>query len=417
MTEWLDVKKEQGADYGDIEKEISSFIKSMTKRVKALEGSYDEHEPDSLKGIKKLRPRGPRIMPLDLTDEQLYDKMLGAWLGRSAGCVLGIPVEGQSKQFIEEWAKKLGQPYPLAEYFADHPGIDRKHYSEPITSFYRDNIDHIGPDDDLAYSVLGLLILEEYGIDFTMEDVGKAWLKYLPFACTAEHVALQNLKSGLKPPKTATKDNPYYEWIGADIRSDPWGYCAPGMPELAADFAWRDARVSHIRNGVYGEMFFSAAIAAAFSTSDIKEILKVALSEIPAKCRVAKTVKQTIKWCEQDQDWNKTFDRVAKEYDGMSGAHTLNNAALTIMGLIYGGGNFEKTICLTVMGGIDTDCTGATAGSIMGAVLGAKKLPEKWIRPLGDNMTTYLIGEEEQKVTDLATRCCAVAKKAREAKA
>lgn len=417
LTEWLDVKKEQGARYSDLEKEISSFIKDMTKKAKALEGSYDDVEPDSLKAIRKLRPKGPRVLPYNLTNEELYDKMLGAWLGRSAGCILGIPVEGQSKQFIEEWAKKLGQPYPLAEYFADHPGLDRQHYSEPVTSFYRDNIDHIGPDDDLAYSVLGLLILEEYGIDFTMEDVGKAWLKYLPMACTAEHVALENLKAGLKPPKTATKNNPYYEWIGADIRSDPWGYCAPGLPEVAADFAWRDASVSHVRNGIYGEMFFSAAIAAAFVMDDIKEILSIALTEIPTKCRMTKTVKQTIKWCEEDKDWYKTYDRFAKEYDGMSGAHTLNNAALTIMGLIYGGGDFEKTISYTVMGGVDTDCTGATAGSIVGAILGAKRLPGKWIDPLGDRLTTYLIGAEEQKVSDLAARCCAVAKKVREAKA
>lgn len=408
----MDVKKEQGADLKDIERDLAQAIKEARRTVEKMNPNK-YNEPDSLAAIKKARPKSVKLPEYTLSDERLYDKMLGAWLGRSAGCVLGIPVEGRSRQWIEAWAQKCGQPYPLAEYFKDYPDIPGTHYSEPNENFLKGKIDHVGPDDDLVYSVLGLLILEEYGPRFTPEDVGKAWVKYLPMACTAERVALENLKAGLKPPKTATRNNPYYEWIGADIRSDPWGYCAPGMPEVAAEFAWRDASVSHVKNGIYGEMFFSAAIAAAFITSDIKQIMQIALAEIPAGSRMARTVKQTMKWCESDGDWLETWDRVKKEYAGMSIVHTLNNAALTIMGLMYGEGDFEKTIALTVMGGLDTDCTGATAGSIAGAILGAKKLPSKWVKPFGDRLTTYLNGEQEQSITDLARRCCAVAKKVR----
>jgi ADP-ribosylglycohydrolase len=166
-------------------------------------------------------------------------------------------------------------------------------------------------------------------------------------------------------------------------------------------------------NGTYGEMFFSAAIAVAFVVDDPKEVLKIALTEIPAKSRMAETVRQTIKWCETDGDWEVTWERVDKRYAGMSCAHTLNNAALTIMGLLYGEGDFERTIALTVMGGVDTDCTGATAGSIIGAILGAKNLPKKWTEPLGDRLVTYLIGEGEQSITDLANRFVKVAKQVR----
>ena len=68
--------------------------------------------------------------------------------------------------------------------------------------------------------------------------------------------------------KAGEKNNPYREWIGADIRSDPWGYMAPADPEYAADMAYRDAFLSHRRQGIYGELFFSAAIAAAFALDD-----------------------------------------------------------------------------------------------------------------------------------------------------
>ena len=412
---WLDVRKEQGADLKQYVDEIAQLFDKINAKLQALEPPQDTYyEPNSLEEIRNVRPDGPRKLDYNLSEEELYDKMLGAWLGRGAGCVLGIPIEGRRRGEIEAWAKKLGQPYPLSEYWKDYTGMPRTHYSEPIENFVQP-IDHLGADDDLIYTALGILILEEKGINFTAGDVGEMWLKYLPIACTAERVALDNLKEGLKPPQTALVNNPFYEWIGADIRSDPWGYAAPGLPEKAAEYAHIDASVSHIRNGMYGEMFFSAAIAAAFVENDIKKILQIALSEIPAKSRMTETVEETIRWCEEDGDWDKTWHRCTEKYAGMSGVHTLNNACLTVMGLIYGEGDFEKTISLTVMGGLDTDCTGATAGSIMGAIHGANRLPEKWIAPFGDKMTSYIIGHETFSIRDLAARSCAIARKVQEA--
>ena len=124
-------------------------------------------------------------------------------------------------------------------------------------------MDGVPTDDDLNYTLLGLMILEEYGLDFTTDQLGEAWIKYLPFAFTAEGIALDNLRKGVPPMQAAEVDNCFLNWIGADIRSDPWGYAAPGWPEKAAEFAYRDAYVSHRRNGIYAAMFFSAAISAA----------------------------------------------------------------------------------------------------------------------------------------------------------
>ena len=412
---WLDLRKEQGANVSAAEKEMAAVMKKLTREMEGMKPPFNAKyvEPIPLKDIKAARPRSPRSLPYDLTDAQLQDKMLGAWLGRGAGCTLGIPVEGWTRAKIKEWAEILGQPYPLAEYWKEIPRRG-KHYRDPIEVFLKDKINRIGSDDDLAYTVLGLLILEEAGLDFTTEDVGDLWLKYLPMACTAEHVALENLRKGIRGSKAALKDNPYCEWIGADIRSDPWGYAAPGLPEVAADMAYRDASISHIMNGTYGEMFFSAAISAAFVVDDPMKAIEIGLTEIPRKCRLTETVKETIEWCETDADWHATEERIAKKYAGMSMAHTLNNAALTVAGLYYGRGDFEKTISFTVMGGVDTDCTGATAGSIMGAIIGAKKLPTKWVGPFGDRLTTYLKDSEEHSISDLVRRTCAIAKAVRE---
>ena len=100
------------------------------------------------------------------------------------------------------------------------------------------------------------MIMEEYGLDFTTDQLGEAWVKYLPFAFTAEGIALDNLRKGVPALQAAEVDNPFLNWIGADIRSDPWAYAAPGWPEKAAEIAYRDATVSHRRNGIYRRHVF-----------------------------------------------------------------------------------------------------------------------------------------------------------------
>jgi len=421
LQAWLDLRKEQGVNTDEIAEAVADILAGLTKDVAGLppKPGLLAGEPDELDAIRALRPQGPRVMDLDLDGEELEDRLLGAWLGRAAGCLLGIPCEGMSREEIFASCKALGQRYPLRDYWKLDPkpprSMQRQYGVTPRKNMLKDGLKRVGADDDLAYTLLGLLILENYGIDFTTADVGRAWLDYLPKACTAEAVALDNLREGLEPPETARVNNPYAEWIGADIRSDPWGYAAPGCPEAAAEFAHRDARVSHIRNGIYGEMYFSAVIAAAFAVRDVEKALRIGLTEIPRKCRLADTVKETLRWCRRDGNWLKTVERIERKYAGMSKAHTLNNAALTVAGLIYGAGAFEKTIALTVMGGVDTDCTGATAGSIVGAMLGARRLPAKWTLPLGTTAETYLIGRRRFTHKSIAKRFARIAKKVRRA--
>jgi len=371
-------------------------------------------EPSDLQEIRKLRPKGPRRLNFQFGKDELEDKILGAWLGRSAGCILGIPSEGMTKNAIKLACENLGLKYPLNDYWSIDPQLvnpEQLHYlTTPRKNFLKSNLKYIGADDDLAYTLLGLLILEEYGLDFTTEDVGDAWLKYLPIACTAEDIALSNLKKGIPANKSGEVNNPYCDWIGADIRSDPWGYSAPGLPEKAAEFAHRDAYISHRGTGIHGAMFFSATISAAFVVKDPIEAIKIGLTEIPQKCRLAETIKQTLRWCKKDRNWDKTTERILKKFEGMSIAHTLNNAALTIAGLFYGENDFEKTITLTVMGGLDTDCTGATAGSIIGAISGAKMLPEKWTAPLGNKVETYLKGKQYFKSDEITKRFAQIAR-------
>jgi ADP-ribosylglycohydrolase len=259
-------------------------------------------------------------------------------------------------------------------------------------------------DDDIIFTLLGLLIAEDHGPEFTTADVGKAWLKYLPYACTAEEVALNNLKRGVPASRAGARDNPFCEWIGADIRADPWGYMAPGWPEQAADMAYRDAFLSHRRQGIYGEMFFAASIAAAFAVDDPVEALRIGLSEIPSQCALARAARWALRIAPDIKDYKEARAAVDAKFEGMHVVHTINNACCTIWGITIGGTDFTRVIGETVAMGMDNDCTAATAGSLVGAVVGKRGIPEHWSRCFHNTIHSFLTGKKQFSISGVLRR-------------
>jgi len=387
-------------------------------------------EPSELEAIRSARPEGPRRLPVRGEENALFDRTFGAWAGRCAGCLLGKPCEGWPRGRIEHVLRSL-QAWPLSAYWpavrdtselptdmrwiwrrpdtwSDPPGTVS--YPGPDSPELHRNITQMARDDDLDYPLLGLHVLERYGPDFATADVAWEWLLRLPYYCTygAERQAYQNLINGMEPPETATYGNTQREYIGAQIRADVWGWAAPGWPEMAAEFAWRDARLSHVRNGIYGEMFFAALLSAALVEADLNKLIGIALSEIPRRTRFAQAVLQVVEWCEGDADWPETRDRIEREYGDYSPVHVIPNAAVVLMALLHARGDFARAITIAVMGGWDTDCNGATAGSVMGAVLGRKGLPAKWIDPLNDTVSSYVRDYPVNRISELARRTLAV---------
>ena len=421
-------RKEEGCDTSRVEEALSKLVEKRPPDIALqLESFWDElqslpaepgfpyEEPSDLESIREARPHGPRDLQVDLAPEAYFDKVHGAWLGRCVGCLLGKPVEGWPRDRIEGYLR-LGDAYPRDGYIPEvtpHPEGYRLHPSH--REAMRGSIDGMPRDDDLDYTILGLHILEEHGAGFTTADVGTEWLTHLPYSLvyTAERVAYRNLVNELTPPETASHRNPYREYIGAQIRADIWGYTAPGLPEVAAGLAHRDASLSHVKNGIYGEMFVAAMISAAFSTDDVREAIEVGLSEIPERSRLAEAVRDVLRWSRECGDWRQAWERVMDSYGGYHWVHTINNAAFVLLGLLYGGGDLGRSVSISVMAGFDTDCNGATAGSVVGAILGARALPEGWVAPLKDRVRSILSGFSESSITDLARRTCVIGERLR----
>ena len=82
--------------------------------------------------------------------------------------------------------------------------------------------------------------------------------------------------------------------------------------------------------------------------------------------------------------------------------HTVSNALIVALALLYGEKDFGKTVCLAVGCGFDTDCNGATAGSVLGMVLGAAGIPEEWTRVFNGKLQTSIFGVGTAMIDDLA---------------
>jgi len=221
---------------------------------------------------------------------------------------------------------------------------------------------------------------------------------------TSSYLCSRPLGAGVPADKAGEENNPFCEWIGASIRADPWGYVAPGWPERAAEMACRDAFLTHRREGIYGEMFFSSAIAAAFAVDHPVEALKIGLTEIPEDCALAKAVRWALETAPEIRSYRDARAAVDERFAGMNAVHTINNACLTIWGLTIGGTNLTKVISQTVAMGLDNDCTAATAGSIVGAVIGKKRIPSHWYRKFNNTVHSYLVGRPRFTITGLVRR-------------
>jgi len=392
----------------EIKKKLGDILFEVVLQAKPA-AQFRYLEPSVLEEIKALRPETGALPPVD--SKRLESKVHGAWMGRICGCLLGKPIECIKTNELIPFLKETGN-YPLHRYIL-HTDL-----KETITGKYRFRFQSSGcadlsngmpVDDDTNYTVLAQQVIRKYGRDFTPYDISRAWLSLQgkDAYCTAERVAYCNFVRGYEPPESAVYQNPYREWIGAQIRGDYFGYINPGNPELAADMAFRDASVSHVKNGIYGEMFVAAMLAAAACTEDIKEILLQGLGQIPRTSRLYEAVMDVVKGYEDGKTQRACFAEIHSRFDEFSGhdwCHTISNAMIVAASLLYGGGNYGKSICMAVETGFDTDCNGATVGSVLGMARGIECIDSAWTDPVQDTLHTSIFGVGTVKISDCVKR-------------
>ncbi len=351
-------------------------------------------EPSDLRGIREARSEPPDLPSFEVSS--YGSRLTGAWFGRCAGCCLGKPVEGWSHGQIRAYldAIDVGDLRAYVPMVEPIP-IEGKSWHHSAGESTGGNIDGMPRDDDIDYMIMALEVLEQYGPDATTADYGSMWLDRLPYArvYTAERAAYRNLVSGYPADEAALYNNPYREWIGAQIRADVLGYVVPGRPEVAARLAYQDAALSHVKNGIYGEMWAAATISAAFVLDHPGDAIRAGLAQIPASSRLYEAIENSLGWAASLPTWQEAYAEIQAAYGHYHFVHTINNACFVVLGLMYGHPSFSDTIGIAVECGEDTDCNGATAGSVFGALHGEDSIPAEWTRPFGDRVRTIVPGQ------------------------
>ena len=402
IEEGLDIEKHKALfegvaamESGEMKERMSDIVFETVIGSK-IRDDYKYDEPNNLNDIKKLcKEHNFEIKKPD--KGVLRSKILGAWTGRACGCLLGKPVEGIRSEELIPLLRETGN-YPMHRYILKTDITDEveSHYKFYLKNkAYADTVDCSPVDDDTNYVALAQYIVERFGRNFKSEDIATAWLQEQSVFSyfTAERIAFINILNCIQPPASAMYKNVCREWIGAQIRGDYFGYINPGAPEKAAEMAYKDGCISHVKNGIYGEMLVAAMIACAAVTDNIDDIIAGGLAQIPATSRLYEAVTKICEDYKKGVSLEDCYSYIHSAYDEHTyhgWCHVISNAMIVTAALLYGKGDFGKSICTAVGMAFDTDCNGATVGSILGMRGGIECIDDYWKKPVNGKIHTSI---------------------------
>ena len=297
-------------------------------------------------------------MKLDF--DRYRDKVAACWIGKNIGGTMGGPYE-HSRTLLD------------VRGFATEPG-------EPL------------PNDDLDLQLVWLHALENVGPQHIDADtLGELWLSFITPHWNEYGVAKANLMQGLRPGLTGDCHSTWKHSNGAWIRTEIWACAAPALPALAAWYAIEDARVDHgCGEGTVAAAFVAAMQSAAFGGCRMEECIAVGMAAIPAGSRVAQSVRLVQECYRSGREWTQARNAVQEQNAdiGTGWFEAPSNVAYAVLGLLYGEGDFKRSMLTAINCGDDTDCTAATVGATMGLLYGTAGIPADWSAYIGDKIVT-----------------------------
>lgn len=390
---------------------LATFAGSLADLPMELDWPFDEPNdlPTILAGCDPSRPLDA-IGAIDL--DESARRVEAGFLGSVCGCMLGKPLEINPTHAELRDALSRAGAWPLNDYVSEATldVLGRRHSS--WTEAARGHIQYVAPDDDINYTVLGMMLIEQYGLGVTQEHIRDLWLRYLPIGMTFGPERTLLLKAGVNTIPGGDLENfdewvavlnPRDEYCGAMIRADAWGYACPGRPALAAELAYWDASWTHRRTGIYSTMFTAAAIATAQVATEPLEIFDTALKFVPRRSRFYRIVADSLQMVSEATDWLDGYQRIHGKYKQFSHCQVYQEVG-TLINTLQFAESVGDGICKQVMQGNDTDSYGATAGSILGCFFGPGHLEDRWLAPFNDEIRTAIATQPEWRLSKLAAR-------------
>ena len=353
----------------------------------------------------------PKPVLRELDWDTYLDKVQGAWMGKMIGVTFGQPWEflyqntpigfditdwplspTRMKDYRAHAANKPGDWDPITKE-ADNHKININH--DFIIASEKEHPSFGAPDnDDIYINLLFLHCLRKYGIDVDPVTVAHEWDQKIRQVWHANDAGLQNIRKGILPPDSGNpRYNLHADDIDFQIEADIFGMIAPGMPQVSNRYGDRMGHIMNYGDGVYGGMFIAAMYTQAFFAKDIREVVEKGLKAIPEQSLYAQLIRDVIRWHDENpNDWLKTWHLVQEKWgeadhcpDGYKQPFNIDaklNGGYVVMGLLYGNGDWYKTMNYATRAGQDADCNPANAAGILGTLIGAHAIPAEYREPL-----------------------------------
>jgi hypothetical protein len=315
------------------------------------------------------------------------DKIRGGWAGQTIGCTYGGPTEFVYQgTMIQDYTPIAWDDSMINITFRDDPGLY----------------------DDIYMDLTFVSVIDKEGIDAPANSFAKAFANADYKLWHSNQAARYNILNGIDPPASGYwTNNPHADDIDFQIEADFAGLMNPGMVNSTIDICDKTGHMINYGDGWYGGVFVASMYSLAFISNDLEIIVSEALKTIPKESEFYQCVHDVISWHEQfPGDWKRTWFETQKKWssdigcpDGVFNAFNIDakiNSAYIVIGLLYGDGDFSKTIEISTRCGQDSDCNPASAGGVLGTILGYSGIPDYWKKGL------KIVEDTDFKYTDIS---------------
>jgi hypothetical protein len=312
---------------------------------------------------------------LTMSESVLKDKIKGGWAGQTIGVTFGGPYEFKfNGTFIQDYQ-------PLSWY----QGYVKKTMLETP-----------GLYDDLYMDLTFVDVFERLGLDAPVDSFAHAFAHAGYRLWHANQAARYNILNGMKAPATGHwLNSPHADDIDYQIEADYAGLMSPGMPNTASAISDKIGHIMNYGDGWYGGVYFGAMYTLAFVSDDVNYVVNEALKTIPEQSNYNKCIADVIKWHKQyPNDWHQTWFELQKKWssdlacpEGVYLPFNIDatiNSAYVVLALLYGQGDFSKTLEIATRAGQDADCNPSSAAGILGTMMGYSEIPDYWKNNLKD---------------------------------